>query len=214
MHVGAGIPNIQRIHTDQQQEQDRAAVTVEPGVCGQAEQHWQLPQVHGHQVGPSLLLPLCVCLMSQTKMDLVGPAAPAASAAAAAAASAAATAAASAAAASAATAAAATAAAAAAAAAAAVTSRRLMKGVLLHSNSISTSVLFNNFLSLGHQLNHHHIHAFAHEEERGAKCLPRVTPRTMQSPAFLKTTSGTAPQPLCTLNLHSNIMQYSLYCSM
>jgi len=203
MHVGAGIPNIQRIHTDQQQEQDRAAVTVEPGVCGQAEQHWQLPQVHGHQVGPSLLLPLCVCLMSQTKMDLVGPAAPAPAASAA---SAAATAAASAAAASAATAA--------AAAAAAVTSRRLMKGVLLHSNSISTSVLFNNFLSLGHQLNHHHIHAFAHEEERGAKCLPRVTPRTMQSPAFLKTTSGTAPQPLCTLNLHSNIMQYSLYCSM
>ncbi len=203
MHVGAGIPNIQRIHTDQQQEQDRAAVTVEPGVCGQAEQHWQLPQVHGHQVGPSLLLPLCVCLMSQTKMDLVGPAAPAPAASAA---SAAATAAASAAAASAATAA--------AAAAAAVTSRRLTKGVLLDSNSISTSVVFNNFLSLGHQLKHHHIHAFAHEEERGAKCLPRVTPRTMQSPAFLKITSGTAPQPLCALKLHSNIMQYSLYCSM
>ena len=155
---------------------------------------------------PPLLLPLCVCLMSQTKMDLVGPAAPAASAAAAAAASAAATAAASAAAASAATAA--------AAAAAAVTSRRLTKGVLLDSNSISTSVVFNNFLSLGHQLKHHHIHAFAHEEERGAKCLPRVTPRTMQSPAFLKITSGTAPQPLCALKLHSNIMQYSLYCSM
>jgi len=69
MHVGAGIPNIQRIHTDQQQEQDRAAVTVEPGVCGQAEQHWQLPQVHGHQVGPPPLTPPSVCLSHVSDKD-------------------------------------------------------------------------------------------------------------------------------------------------
>ena len=61
-HVGASIPNLQRIHTDQQQEQDRAALTVESGVCGQAEQHWQLPQVHGHQVGFSLPTSPSVCV--------------------------------------------------------------------------------------------------------------------------------------------------------
>ena len=75
MHAGASIPDLQCIHTDQQQEQDRAALTVEPGVCGQAEQHWQLPQVHGHQVGLPSPLSLCLCLMSQTKVDFVEAAA-------------------------------------------------------------------------------------------------------------------------------------------
>jgi len=182
MHVGAGIPNIQRIHTDQQQEQDRAAVTVEPGVCGQAEQHWQLPQVHGHQVGPSLLLPLCVCLMSQTKMDLVGPAAPAPAASAA---SAAATAAASAAAASAATAA--------AAAAAAVTSRRLTKGVLLDSNSISTSVVFDQWCR---------CHSWRHS------CAPNTPSSHEGCPNQTLSVQDLCTQVQCSIGLHAALVMY------
>ncbi len=161
---------------------------------------------------PYLLLPLCVCLMSQTKVDLVEAAAAVAAAAAAS-----------------------------SSAAAAVTAATgkwcVIKGVLHDSNSASTCVVFHIVHPLSHRP-HHRTHDCAlvfpaHDLRSPARAITpshmtvlmrrveRLTacyvlcPWTMQSPAYLTSKSKPVPRPFCAqepAQQHHAIQP--VYCSM
>ena len=67
MFAGAGVAHLQCVHTDQQPAQSWAQVTVEPRLCEQADHHWKLPKVHGHQV-TTLSLPAHLCCRNNKNM--------------------------------------------------------------------------------------------------------------------------------------------------